>query len=69
MNSERIPGQHKYWGHYLLDFFTGQQRLSIRAQRRNGTLQWSVYDPQTQHHRLFSSQAAVRAWLEKRYHR
>ncbi len=65
----RSKPQYKQWGRYLLDFLTGQQQLSIREQRCNGQCQWSVYDPQTQHRRVFLTQAAVRAWLEQRYHR
>jgi hypothetical protein len=52
----------------LLDFFTGQQTLSIRQQRRNGAVQWIVYDPSADSRLVFTSEQAVRVWLEQRYH-
>jgi hypothetical protein len=56
----------------LLDFFTGQQTLSIRQRRRNGMVQWVVYDPRANSradsHRVFTSEQALRVWLEQRYH-
>jgi hypothetical protein len=65
MNSEL-----NQWGHYLLDFVTGQQQLSIQEQvRANGMVQWSVYDPHSHSRHMFTSELAVRAWLEQRHNR
>jgi hypothetical protein len=61
---------YKHWGHYLLDFLTGQQQISIREQQwADGTLHWCVYDPHAHSYHIFNSQSAVRAWLEQRYYR
>lgn len=61
-------GIRQAWGKALLDFFTGQQALSIRQQQINGIVQWIVYDPSTEHRLVFKSEQAVRAWLEERHH-
>ncbi|MBE9061907.1 hypothetical protein [cf. Phormidesmis sp. LEGE 11477] len=54
-------------GQYLVDFLTGQQSLSIRQQTTTtGELQWIIYDPVTQTRLSFSSEQAVRVWLEER---
>ena len=58
------------WTKAVIDFLTGQQTLSIRKQlSADGTIQWRVYDPDSDSCRLFNSEQAVRVWLEQRYHR
>ena len=47
----------------LLNFLTGEQ------QHRDGTTQWTVYDPRNDQRQVFDSQQAVRSWLEQRYYR
>ncbi len=67
--NQRQAGWMRRWSGWLLDFFTGSQRLSVRQRSLpNGTLQWIVYDPDAERSRVFDSEQAVRAWLEQRYY-
>lgn len=53
---------------FLLDFLTGKAEISIRQrQSLDGTMQWIVYDPDSNDRRVFYSEQAVRAWLEQRH--
>ncbi len=62
-------GWIKAWLHSLLNFLTGSQTLNIvKRSRPDGTVQWIVYDPNTEHPRFFDSEQAVRVWLEQRYY-
>lgn len=60
----------KQAGLALVDFLTGTQSLSIRSKALpNGCIQWIVYDPATDTRGVFTSEQAVRVWLEQRYTR
>ena len=50
----------------LLNFFTGQQTLSIRQVTKNDQKQWIVYDPSKDERKVFDTEQAVRSWLETR---
>ncbi len=68
LSSQRTTRRQR-WAQALLDFFTGQQTLSIRKkQLKNKTIQWIVYDPHRDSRHVFDSEAAVRDWLEQRYY-
>ena len=54
----------KRLGIAVLNFFTGQQTLSIRQSVINGSRCWVIYDPQRDVRRVFETEQAVRAWLE-----
>lgn len=60
--------QPKRWFHYLIEFLTGQSEPSIRKkQTADGSVQWIVYDPQSNQRSVFDSEQAVRVWLEQRH--
>lgn len=57
----------KHWATELLNYLTGTQTLSIRQKLcANGSAQWIAYDPNTNTRHVFSSEQAVRIWLEQR---
>jgi len=55
-------------GKSLLSFLTGAQTVSIRERTHRGETQWVVYDPQQDVCKVFTSQQAVRIWLEQQKH-
>lgn len=52
----------------LVRFFAPQDALSIQPREQNGHTVWVVRDRQTQKRREFTSEAALRVWLERRYY-
>lgn len=57
-------------GNQLVYFLTGTQTLSVRAKRlKDGSMQWTVYDPDQRTCHRFDSETAVRSWLEQRHTR
>ncbi len=57
----------KQWAQAVVDYLTGAQALSIRQKLcKDGSVQWIAYDPYTRSRHVFSSEQAVRVWLEQR---
>ncbi|MEA5499529.1 hypothetical protein [Limnoraphis robusta] len=53
----------------ILRFLVGSSEPKIwQTQRRDQTLIWHVYDPQTQRSKEFFSEEELRIWLEQRYY-
>ncbi len=53
----------------ILRFLVGSSEPKIwQTQRRDQTLIWHVYDPQTQRSEEFFSEEELRIWLEQRYY-
>lgn len=57
------------WGGSLLNFYSGsnEPRISRRFDRQ-GYPYFHIYDPIDRAHYAFSSEEAVRTWLEQRYY-
>lgn len=58
-----------FWRSFI-KFATGSSEPTV-SQRcdRNGTISYTVYDPTTQQHSGWLSEAEARDWLEQRYYR
>ncbi|MFK8181807.1 MAG: hypothetical protein AB8B99_00435 [Phormidesmis sp.] len=61
------PHRRKQFLSALLNFFTGQQTISIRPKMNNGKMQWIVYDPHQNVRVVFETEQAVRIWIEQRH--
>lgn len=51
----------------LLKFLTGEQSLSIRTQKSDKGTQWIAYDALQNVRYVFTTEQALRIWLEQRH--
>lgn len=63
---EQFSNWKKRFVRSLINFLTGTQAISVREQIKNGSVQWTVYDPHREVRKVFYSEQAVRVWLEQR---
>lgn len=55
------------WGMALVTFLTADHSPRIRQRQYQGRPVWTVYDPLTEQHHRFDSEAEVMTWLEQGY--
>ncbi|NJM96048.1 MAG: hypothetical protein HC800_01475 [Phormidesmis sp. RL_2_1] len=67
--SKGLESWLKQLGKHIVDFLTGQPTLAIRPQQlATGQVQWIVFNPHDNSRHVFTSEQALRAWLEARYY-
>ncbi|NEP19249.1 MAG: hypothetical protein F6J97_20525 [Leptolyngbya sp. SIO4C1] len=66
---DRIAERLAAIGQWMLTLLTEGNRLQISYRETAQGSLWEAYDPLSQQHRLFDSEAELRVWLEQRYYK